>query len=451
MSEADAFTSLGISLALGLLVGLQRQRSEDRLGGLRTFALATVLGTIAAILAVEPAPADVVRLSEDRVWIPAAGLLAIVAVLVLRQRQSPAAQDAPRSVSEPALTDGVARSESAMLSTRDVGLTTELAMLAMYLVGVLVVVGPRSVAVALGAGIAVLLQAKFVLHRLAAKLGEQDLTAIFRFVLISLVILPVLPNRTFGPYDVFNPHLTWLMVVLIVGISLVGYITQRYIGDRAGPILTGLLGGMVSSTATTASVARRTKSAAQSNGGILAPALIVMIAGTVMCVRIMLELFVVARGRFGELVGPIAVMLGVSATLSFVVWLRARRVKATLPPQQNPTELKAPIVFACIYTTVQFAVAAAKDRLGDSGLYAVAAISGLTDMDAITLSMGRMTEANAIPSQLAWRGVVIAFAANLVSKCAIVAMLGSREMLRMFAVFTAASFVAVGLVLMFWP
>lgn len=457
MTNADAFTSLAISLALGLLVGLQRQRSEDRLGGLRTFALACLFGTIAGMIA-SSGPGGSARLDANLVWIPAAGMLALALVLIARgysAAHAPTASLLPAPPESPL--PGVPAHDTV---AREAGLTTELALLTMYLVGVLVWTGPQMIAVALGGGVAVLLQAKFALHRFAAKLGENDLTAIFRFVLISLVILPVLPDERIGPYHIFNPHETWLMVVLIVGMSLAGYLAYRLLGDRTGPILTGVLGGIVSSTATTASFARRSRIASGSSNGstnnpaaasdVHAPVLIVLIAGAVMSVRVLIELAVVAREHFAAIAPPIGIVMGTSLAACSLAWARSRRRVSVIQQQENPAELKAPVVFAIAYTLVQFAAAGGKDWLGPSGLFVVAAISGLTDMDAITLSVGRLAAAGTATTETAWRAVVIALIANMCFKCGIVAIIGSRAMFKLMVLYTAVSIAGAVVVLALW-
>ena len=141
----------------------------------------------------------------------------------------------------------------------DPGITTDVAALLMYAVGALVVVLPEQpgIPVAIGGGVAVLLQYKLELHTIARRLGDQDIKAIMQFVLLSCVILPVLPNQNYL-LGVLNLRETWLMVALIVGMSLGGYILYKFLGRDAGILLGGLLGGVISSTATTVSQARHT-------------------------------------------------------------------------------------------------------------------------------------------------------------------------------------------------
>jgi len=222
MEVTSAFQTLAISLGLGLLVGTQRERVEAPLAGVRTFALITLLGTLSGMLA-----------SALGGWVVVAGVIGVAITVAMGNALF--------------LREGRA----------DTGITTEIAILLMYAVGAYLVFGHRSVAVVIGGGVAVLLHAKPIMHGFVKRLGETDMHMMMQFVLISLVILPVLPDRFYGPYDVLNPREIWWMVVLVVAISLAGYVTLKLYGERAGHILAGLIGGLVSSTATTVSFARR--------------------------------------------------------------------------------------------------------------------------------------------------------------------------------------------------
>ncbi len=204
MELVTAFQTLGISLGLGLLVGIQRERVDAPLAGVRTFALITLLGTLTGMLALSLGP-----------WVVGAGVLAVAIttamgnILALKQKRN------------------------------GTGITTEIAILLMYGIGAYLVFGPREVAVVLAGGIAVLLHAKPVMHRFVDRLGESDMRVMMQFVLITLVILPVLPDRDFGPFQVLNPREIWQMVVLVVGISLLGYIALKLYGKGRGIVLSG--------------------------------------------------------------------------------------------------------------------------------------------------------------------------------------------------------------------
>ncbi|HEY5611911.1 MAG TPA: DUF4010 domain-containing protein, partial [Thermoanaerobaculia bacterium] len=334
------------------------------------------------------------------------------------------------------------------LEKPDPGVTTEVAMLLMFGVGALTVSGFSTLAIAIGGGVAVLLQFKTELKGVAAKLGD-DLVAIMRFALIALVILPALPNREYGPFNVLNPYEIWLMVVLIVGISLGGYIVYKFFGERAGVFLGGILGGIISSTATTVSYAKRTKRVPK---GSRIGAIVIMIASTVLMARVLAETALVGPKLLPTATGPILAMLILQVIITAIAWFIGRSDDAdAMPAQENPSELKPALIFAGLYAVVLIAVAAAKDHLGRQGLYTVALVSGLTDVDAITLSTARLVDGGRLDAATGWRLILVATLSNLVFKAATVAVLGSRALfLRILALFGAA-FGGGVLILMFWP
>jgi len=271
--------------------------------------------------------------------------------------------------------------------------------------------------------------------------------AIMQFVLISLVILPVLPNQAYGPHQVLNPREIWWMVVLVVAINLLGYVALKLYGERAGVVIAGLIGGLVSSTATTVGYARRASGAR----GQATAALVVMLASTVVYVRVLVEVLAVAPRRIGAIAPPILVLLAVSSLISFALWWTTRDGDRAPLPHGNPTELKPALIFAALYAMVLLAVAAARHTFGDRGVYVAAGISGLTDMDAITLSTSRLVAGDALPAGVAWRAIVIAIVANLVFKLGIVATLGGPALAGRVAMLFAIK-VAVALALLaVWP
>ena len=315
----------------------------------------------------------------------------------------------------------------------------------MYLLGAYLVVGHRSVAVACGAGVAVLLHAKPVLRGFVKRLGDEEMRVLMQFVLISLVILPVLPDRPFGPFSVLNPRDVWWMVVLVVGISLVGWLALKLYGDRAGLVIAGLVGGLVSSTATTVSFARR----ASSPASLPSTAMVLMLATTVVDVRVLIEMFVAAPRLFAQVAPPVAVLLLTSALLCAVLWRGVRRERVELPPHGNPAELRPALVFASLYALVLLAVAASRHHLGDRGVYAAAALSGLTDMDAITLGTARMGARGVLEPAVVWRAIVLAVIANLGFKGLLARLLSGAALGRRVAALFAIK-AAVGVALLVW-
>jgi uncharacterized membrane protein (DUF4010 family) len=415
------FEQLGISLLLGLLVGLQRQHSEPLIAGIRTFPLIAVLGTLAAAF-------DQIRGSG---WLVPSGFVGLAAMVIVSK------------------VFGLRRDDT------DPGITTESAILLMYVVGAYVVLGDRLVAIAVGAGVAVLLQFKPELHGIAARLGDEDLRAIMTFVLITCIVLPVLPNRTYelaSPLNVLNPFEIWTMVVVMVGISLGGYLTYKFLGRNAGTLLGGLLGGAISSTATTASYARRARENPDSSWLVT---VVIAIASSVAYVRVILEIAVVAPQHFASLAVPIMVMLATSALVAGVLWLGVRRSSTEIPQQRNPTELRSAVLFAGLYAGILMSLSAAKSYFGGRGLYVVAILSGLTDMDAITLSASRLVglapDRGGIAPTQGWRIIVLAIAANLFFKWAMCVVVGQGRLAWRVAAVFAAPIVVGGILLWFWP
>lgn len=404
----QVFLKLGIALGLGLLVGLQRERAQSPLAGIRTFALLTLLGTVSGLLGA---------------WAVAAGAIGVALLLVAGNLMRAESEEHP-------------------------GLTTEVAVLLMYAVGAYLAVGHEAVAVAVGGATALLLQFKEPMHAFVARMGEKDITAIMQFVLIALVILPVLPDQAYDAFGVLNPRKIWLMVVLIVAINLGGYITYKLLGEQVGTLLGAILGGLISSTATTVSYARRTKETPEMVG---LATVVMLIATTVAYLRVMIWIGVVAPTHWWSMGLPLLVMLGLMGLLAAGAFLFYRGEERSMPEQQNPAELKTALIFGGLYAGVLFAIAAAKQYLGDTGLYGVAILSGLHDMDAITLSTSQLVQQGHLQADTGWRLVLIASLANLVMKGIIAAVLGLRLLAWRIAAFYGLG-LAVGILLvLLWP
>lgn len=413
MDGIQLIQNLGISLVLGLLVGLQRERSADGRPGLRTFPLITVLGSVSAILA-----------AEFGGWVMLGSLIGVVAILAF-QRIAQLREPDPH-----------------------LGVTTEFAVLVMFCVGALLMVAPIAVPIAVGGGVAILLQFKPEMHRFAETLGNDDLKAIMQFVLITCIILPVLPNQTFGPYDVFNPWKTWLMVVLIVGMSLGGYIVYKFLGREAGILLGGILGGAISSTATTVSYSRLARGKPD---GTHVAAIVVMVASTIVFVRVLIEIAVVSPRFLATSAVPITTLMLMTAVPAILVWFRVRKQPSEMPEQENPTQMKSALVFAAMYALVLIALAAAKAHLGTEALYVVSAISGFTDMDAITLSTANLANTDAAILADGWRLIIVAALANLVFKAAMVGILGGRRLFIEVSLLFAVPMIGGILLFLFMP
>lgn len=407
------FEQLGISVLLGLLVGLQREHTAAGMPGLRTFPLITLLGTISGLLA----------LQFDG-WVVAASLLGLVVVLafpnVIRLRQK-----------EP-----------------DPGTTTNVAVLVMFGVGALLVTAPMAVAIVVGGAVAVLLQFKPELHRFAQRLGDADLRAIMQFVLITCIILPVLPREAHDPLKVLNPFEIWLVVVLIVGMSLGGYIAYKFLGRGAGILLGGILGGAISSTATTVSQARQAR---EDPSGTRVAAIVIMIASTMLYLRLLLQIAVVSPSFLANAASPLAVMMVLTILPSLFLWYRVRGQLSPMPEQKNPTQLKAAVLFAVMYALVLLALAAARRYMPSEALYSLAILSGVADLDAINLSTARLARTDPEMMVRGWRLIVVAAMSSMFAKAGFAGLLGNRRLFVQVALLYCIPLVGGIALLLFWP
>lgn len=408
---STTFMDVAIALGLGLLVGLQKERAASPLAGLRTFTLVSLTGAVSALIA-----------GSQGVWPIVAGLVAVTALMV---------------IGNIVLLDS---------GHHDPGQTTEVAVVLTFMLGALVVIGPREVAIVLGATTAMLLHLREELKDWVQRLSDRDVRAFMQFVVIWLVVLPILPDQTYGPYDVLNPRQIWLMVVLIVGLNVAGYAAFRIMGARAGTVLAGVLGGVISSTATTLSYARQSRTNPATSH---TAAVVVWIASGVVFVRILLEIGAVAPGFLPVAAAPIGLLLALFALLALFVW-RSATAPADSPMEPgNPSELKPAMAFGALYAVVLFVVAAAEDLLGNPGLYITAFVSGLTDIDAITLSTARLVSTDVVDPSAGWRVIVVAAMSNMLFKFGLAASLGSREMAKRLGVLFAVAIAAgTGLVLL---
>lgn len=408
MELAELFKVLGVSLLLGAFIGLERERARDRPLGIRSFMLVSALGTVAAIIADRTGAA----------WLLPSAFAVLGALLVVSHLQLAA-------------------------SSGRRGLTTELAGLVTLGIGALVYAGPMELAVGLGVATAALLHFKPALHALADRAGERDIVAMVQFALVAFVVLPVVPNRSFGPYDVLNPYNVWLMVVLVAGINLAGYVALKLVGTRRGGLTAGLLGGLVSSTATTYSFSSRVRE----NGALSGPAALAIILATSVAVpRMAVLVGVVNPELLAAAALPLTLVFVASLLPGLVLWHRTREASDEPAPEvRNPVQIGAAVLFGAIYAIVTLALAAAQRGFGEAGTYAVSALSGLTDMNAITLSTARLVATERLAAASGTDMIVIAYLANLLAKGILAAVVGTRQLARMIALAFACTFV-VGIV-----
>lgn len=384
-----AFTT---SLALGLLMGLERERSPAAKAGLRTFALVALLGTLLAMIGQQ----------TSSPWVIVAGFIGVAAIIIAAY----AGDD----------------------DEDDPGTTTQAALMLCFGLGVVVWYGYSSLAIMLAIVTTILLHFKPELQSMSKNLTRRDLQSILQFAVLSFIILPILPNQDYGPYAAFNPYQTWLMVVLISGVSLAGYVALRAVGHRYGAPLLGFLGGMVSSTATTLVYARHSK-----NGeamGRLA-VVVILIANLVVLVRLSVVSGVVSPKLLPHILPVLMGGFALGLLATFWMWRNINRDgESPMPQFTNPTEIKTAVSFGLMYAAVLLCAAWLSDYAGSSGLYALAVVSGLTDVDAISLSSLRLFELGKLGADQAVMAISIAYLSNLAFKFGLVAVVGGGALAR---------------------
>lgn len=387
---------LVVSAGIGFLIGLERERNVSAQAGVRTFTLVAILGSLAAL----------VGQLLGSPWIVGAGLLAAAAMIIGAQMRHP--------------------------DPKDPGTTSVVAILACYLLGVLVWIGQMPFAVTVAVLITALLYFKTALSGLASRITSAEWLSILQFATLSVVVLPILPDAGYGPYHALNPHQVWWMVVLISGVSLAGYASLRLFGDRYGTLLVGIAGGLVSSTATTLIFARHARSEPRFRA---TAGRVILLANLVMLVRLSLFAAVIAPASLALVAGAMAA--GFVPGVGFVLtsWRRGARPESLpLPQTRNPTEVRVAISFAALYGAVILISTWLTETVGTSGLYAAALASGLTDVDAISLSSLQLQAGGKLVPTVATTAIVLAVLANLTFKTGIALVVGGRELLRSVAI-----------------
>ena len=404
MEPNEPFLSLGLALAAGLLIGLERERSrpsddtETFLGGARTHPLVALAGGLSVLVARElGAGAALVPFGALVLWLAAA-----YAGDVLRGKQA--------------------------------GITSETAFLVSYLLGALALtervlpsLAAKAVAVAAVAVVtAFLLSAKPTIHPLVRRVSSEDAAATLKFLIVAVVVLPLLPDRTMGPLDVLNPRQLGLLVVLISGLSFAGYAAIRLLGPERGLGLTGLLGGLVSSTAVTLSMAARAKERAE----LATPAaLAATLASTIMFVRVLVVVGLVAPALERTLAWPMGLGAAGGAASALVLWLRSRAAERPRDGVgfSNPFELGTALRFTLLFAVVLVGSKAATEHLGTLGTYAAGVLAGTTDVDAITLSMAKLAgggNGGGLAVEVAVTTIFLATASNTIVKGAMATAAG---------------------------
>jgi uncharacterized membrane protein (DUF4010 family) len=380
-------------LLMGLLIGLERQHSqkieEPLFAGFRTFPVITLTGYLAGLLAMAGQP-----------WALPVAFAGVCAVSV-----------AAYFVTAHGLHKGA---------------TTELVAILAFILGTLTAFDYLIPAATFAVIITLLLSIKAPLHRFAEQIREDEMYAILKFGIVSVIVLPLLPSRAFGPFQVLNPRLIWWMVVLISAISMVGYLLMRWLGPQRGIAITGILGGLASSTAATFGLSQKAREAEAFLARYFA--LGIVIASTIMFLRMLFLTFVVDRHLARMLALPIIFPTAVGAVAGLYLWTRKRGDTETQLQVKNPMELASAIKFGLVFGVVLFVSRAAYHYFGSSGVYFAAALAGMADVDAFTISAARLAEQNVLAPATANATILLAGAMNTLVKGGIAVFLGGKNL-----------------------
>ncbi|MBE7941045.1 MULTISPECIES: DUF4010 domain-containing protein [Ramlibacter] len=380
------YASLGVALAAGLLVGLERGWRErelpdgGRIAGLRTFAL---IGLVGGLLALLPSPA-----------VPLGVGLAAVALLFAVGYRRVAAEQGTLSI------------------------TTAVAALSTFTLGALATSGQPVIAIGGAVVVAVLLDLKTVLHGWLRLVQPAEINALLQLGVLSAVVLPLLPDQGLGPYEAVNPFRLWIAVILIASISLLGHVATRWRGERSGLLWTGLLGGLASSTAATFALSRLARAG---EAGPRSAAAGVLAACGMMFFRIAAVILALRPGMSWRLLVLLAGLGLLTLGAAALCWRRsdsaARPAGAAAAASAAPVfDLRTALGFGLVLAVVAVIARAASQAFGAAGLYAVAFISGLADVDAILVSAVQMSGQGIIGVPQASSALLLAVAANMLLK-----------------------------------
>ena len=408
MFDLDLALRFAAALGLGLLLGIERERKRDAelfFGGVRTFALIALLGAVGAFMERE----------LNQGWLIIAAFVALSALVIV--------------------------SYATTAARGELGITTEISSMLAFIVGALC--GWQHVGVASVATVVCLLLLTFkdFLHRLARRVELADIEATLTFAVISVIILPLLPNQNFGPppLDVINPYKIWLMVVLIAGLNFLGYVLVKVLGNEHGLALTGILGGLVSSTAVTLSFSQRSRREPEMSSAFV---LAIVIAWTIMFLRVVIMVGIINRALAASLAVALGCMALVGLLVCLALWRRRAHETGVVAAGANPFELGEAIKFGLLFGIVTIVAKAAEVYLGATGLYLAGAVAGATDVDAIALSMANRATTTPESIKIAAYTIVIAVISNTLVKAGMVAFMGAPAMRRTIVLVTLILLIA---------
>lgn len=381
---------VGLALFIGLLIGVERERHRKKgeriFAGIRTFPMISLLGFLSAFVSYFTSFA-----------------FYIVFIVVL----------------------GILLSISYYLSAKEGGLggTSEIATMLVFVLGSLVFWDHLLLSVALAVVLVTLLSMKPYLRSFTEHISEEDIIATIKFAIITIIVLPLLPNKFYGPFNTFNPQKIWLLVVLIAGMSFVGYILFKIVGTKKGILLLAFLGGLVSSTAVTLSYTQRSKEMNELSKDFASG---IILASTIMFPRVLIVIYILNVYLGNILIIPFGVFILAGLLFSFFISKKRKSTEVKDIKLSNPFKIISAIKFGLLFTAILFVTNLARHYLGEQGIYLTSLLGGVADVDAIVLTIADLS-IKSLPITIAASAVVIACVTNSIIKLSIVLFGGSTE------------------------
>jgi uncharacterized membrane protein (DUF4010 family) len=386
------FQKLIIVILIGALIGLEREHSkpanEKTFAGVRTFPLISILGFTAALIS-----------SITSFWVYFAVFIGYSALITTEYVFS-------AKLGRP-------------------GGTSEISTLLVFILGSLVFWNFTVLASIIAVIIAAFLTLKIQLHRFVGKISEEDLYATIKLAIITVIVLPLLPNRELGPLNVLNPRMIWLMIIFISGISFIGYIFNKIFGEDKGIPITGLMGGLVSSTAVSFSFSKKSKENKMLDDNL---ALGIILASAVMFPRIFIIILVLNSSLIGTVWLPLFLLMLVNLAVGYFMYKKNNASKSRgIIDLKNPFKLTSALLFGLIFAIIIFISKAAQIYLGSSGIYAASAIGGLASIDAIVISLTQLAGYK-LSADMVSAAIIIVIISNSIFKAIIALIWGTKEL-----------------------
>lgn len=394
IQQSELIIRLLVALGIGFLIGLEREHSALRVklksfAGVRTFIFVAILGFIGAMSAVVFSP-----------WIYLGVLLSVIMLIAISYRVT--------------------------ASTGDIGSTTEFSILLTFILGSLTFLGFVEISLMITVVIVVLLSSKLRLQNAIGKISSEELYDLIRFVVLVLLIFPFLPNENLGPFNVLNPREIGWVIILTSGLGFAGYILMKFLGSGKGILLTGIIGGLVSSTAITWIFTKKSKESEELS---LNCAVAILAASSIMILRVLIWTFIFNKTLFNHLYIIITAVLIVALGVAFLFYFKQRKSKdiETDIKSGKPLDLQGALFFGLLYTAILLIVSYANEYLGKKGMLLSSAIGGLSDIDAITISVSKIAGVT-LNLSTASNAILIATVSNTFVKMGIGVWAGSAQL-----------------------